>query len=490
MANGNGSPAPSMLFQNEISPWHAHCTEVLSMNSFIFAIGFFLLLSAVAVGQGVSVPSSEEMRALVPESTGRLNAYDRHFPAANEDARETHARYSDPEMLREVEVRLERVRQTGDGAAFFEPHELAQLERNLADLRTIETGFFGRWYLRIPMSLSIQAQRLITSLMSRTPVGERRDRLVEFWRQNARNNPLYGQWGEPLPEGLRSPWDPRTWGELLIRFNENENFRRYWVQKAPQTLVRLIEMTQVWAWDDTSVRRIRVESRGSEAEHWVLEREVRPGVPNRFEALVRGDFESLLRIEYAPTLFFNRLSRISQIGGGIIYHLEAIEKGRTMEPTLEFNQNGSDRRTFPAAEVLRKSKADEFLQREHVNRGEMSLFFGYRTLQLNQIQALMARYPELTLVVGRLGFSITGGPAQTVSSRTDGIEEQRRKMVATLIDALDFARSRDVSSWFHRNVLHTLRTIGGGVGAGGQVSLSPIDRDQEVAIPACSRIWL
>ena len=446
-----------------------------------------------------SLPSAEQMQTLKPTPGRRLQIYDRLFSTTARLADENHRRYSNPEVLADIDQRLERVRLSGNPQDVFTINEQRQLEKNLTELRTLESEFFQKWYLKKPMDAAIQFQKWMTKRSSPIPNGNEKEALISHWQLTSQKNPLYQSWYEGLPSHLTKVDGPTSWGELLVRFSNDAAFRKDWVDRHPETLSQINRLSQIWAWEDSSVRSVEVIHPNSVQEHWVLHRMERPHVPNRFHAILENNFEGLLKIEYSPTLFFNRLSRITKESESIIYHLESVEKGRTMEPALKSNQHGTDKQTFRGAEFLRKSKSDEFLQRDYIQKGSLNLFLGLRTMQLNQIQELMKIDPALILSVGQLGFSVTGGMAQTVSNRTDTPQEQLLKATATLIDFIEFAQTQDVKSWFDRNTRHVLRTILGGVGAGGAQALAePTSQEKKSlaqkigAAPgmvSCHKVW-
>lgn len=411
------------------------------------------------------------MRQLRPQAGTRLQAYDRLFSNTALSASQAHDLYSDPQVLADLESRLARVRATGLSEDVLTVSERQNFARNLEQLRVLEQEFFETWYLKAPMNLAMALQRWWTVRGSPEPQGESRAALIQRLQNSIDTNPLYKSWFQTLPSEYLSVEGPQTWGELLLKLSENVGFRKNFVREHPTALPFLKQLSQSWAWEDSSVRAVTVYNSGTNSEHWVLHRQPRPNVPNRFELILAGDMEGLIRLEYSPTLFFNRLSRIANNGSAITYYLSAIEKGRTMEWVHSINQNGTSKQTFRGAQLLRQLKADEFIQRDYIQRGSLHLFIGMRTLQLDQIQELYKIYPELILAVGQFGFSVTGGKAQTVSNRTDTPQEQIRKLTATLIDIIEFAKTDDVPNWFRQNTQHVLRTILGGVGAGGALAL-------------------
>ncbi|MBY0384559.1 hypothetical protein K2X05_05320 [bacterium] len=442
------------------------------MKNYLHALFFAFLVFAVAtVLEAHQLPSNEEMNDLRPQPGLRLQVYDRMFPSVANTADEAHRLYTNPVVLSDLEHRLARVQETGRPEDILDTEERERFVKNMEQLRKLESVFFERWYLSAPMSAAIHFQRWLTVKNSPMPQGAEREALVLRLQEASRTNPLYSDWFQSLPKQWIAESGPRTWGELLVQFSADAAFRREWKLKHPSSLIRMLELSRIWAWEDSSVRAVTVYESGTLNEHWVLHRQDRVNVPNRFKMILDADMDSLIRLEYAPTVFFNRLSRIIKSGGSVTYYLEAVEKGRTMELTKSVNQNGANKKTFRGSEILRKSKSDEFVQRDYLQRGSLHLFLGMRTLQLNQIQELMKINPELVLAVGQFGFSITGGRAQTVSNRTDSPEEQVRKLTATLIDIIEFAKTKDVDAWFRSNTQHVLRTIIGGVGSGGAQAL-------------------
>ncbi len=440
-------------------------------NRLMFLLIFVSFLAVAPATYAGELPTEQEMNDLKPTSGLRLQWYDKAFPAVAQSADAAHLSFSDPSVLADVEARLERVRQTGQVETILTVEERMQFAENLEKLRHLENAFFDRWYLRAPMDAAINFQRWLTSRNSPEPKWVERAVIALRLQDEQNKNPLYGAWFKSLPENLKQPGGPETWGELLLRFNKDVGFRNEWVLERPESLPRLLQLSRIWAWEDSSVRAVTVNDIGTPTEYWVLLRRPRLDVPNRFLINHAGDVNALIRLEYAPTVFFNRVSRIAKNGETIIYYFEAVEKGRTMEISKSHNENGVNKKTFPGASFLRKTKSDELLQRGYVQRGTLNLFLGLRTLQLDQIQELMRISPELMLAVGQFGFSISGGRAQTVSNRTDSPKDQLSKLTATMIDIIEFANTKDVDAWFRDNTKHVLRTMIAGVGAGGTSAL-------------------
>jgi hypothetical protein len=460
------------------------------MNRDISQLVFSILLLTMPFATWANaLPNEQDMTRLRPQPGTRLQLYDRIFSGVADSATEAHQLYSDPDVLADIEQRLARVRESGNTEDILSLEERQSFAKNLQELRALEQAFFERWYLKAPMTAATGIQRWWTARNSPEPRGVDREAFVFRLQETIRNNLLYRSWSQSLPLEFVTPRGPQTWGELLLRFNRQATFRREWVRNHPGSLPRLQELSRIWAWEDSSVRSVTVYDSGTATEHWVLHRQPRVHVPNRFQLTLDGDMDSLVRLEYAPTIFFNRLSRIASDDSTVTYHLEAIEKGRTMELIATVDEAGTRRRTFRGAELLRKSKVDEFVQRDYIQRGSLNLFLGLRTVQLDQIQELFKLNPELVLAVGQFGFSVTGGRAQTVSNRTDSPSQQILKLTATLIDIVEFARTRDVQIWFRRNTQHVLRTIVGGVGAGGEQGLKDPATLNQSSVRLCRELF-
>lgn len=449
---------------------------MFSKNSFktIFKLVFIsaLLLSYAPLAATQTLPHPQDMEALIPLPTPRLRIYDRFYARLAQSATGSLQRYSHPEAIHDLEIRLERVRLSGQAEDVLTPEEQVQYQKNKLELQILESSFFDKWQLRNPMTLAIRFQKWLTQKNSPLPQGENYKKILHFLKTTAHENVLYKKWREDLPADLKISFGPVTWGELALKFNQDDEFRRQWVEFAPQSLPLLVEMFKVWSWEDSSVRSVTVVNAQTPLEYWILKKQDAATLPNRFQLIVDNDFEALMHLEFAPTVFFNRISKITSELGVVTYHLETIEKGRTMELSVDSQSQTVIKRTFPGAELLRKTKIDEFLQRDLVKKGQLNLFLGARTLQFDQIQELAKLHPALVLAVGHFGFSVTGGPAQTVSNRTDTPEEQLLKLTATLIDVIEFAQTKNVLSWFNRNAQYVQRTIMSGVGSGGSVPLS------------------
>ena len=430
---------------------------------FILVLVWFVALQVTA--EPSLLPSPEQMKVLRPEQTPRLQTYDSIFRSSAAPGRAAQARYSDPAILSDVDARLRRVERSGDYSNVLSPSEKRRFAENLAKLRDLEMGLFEKASWSSSMNAGVHTQKLLTGRLSPEPRGAKRAELIAFWKRNAANSPLYSDWHAVVPgSDLR-------WSDVFERFVSDPKFRNEWIQKRPDTLVKLKQMSSIRSWDDTSVRTVQVFDAGLSSEYWILHFDRAHSGPNRFRDIVEGNFDRLLKNEFAPTLEFNRLSRIesAEIEGQTIdvYHLVAVKKGRTMEPASSFYANGSDKKLYPGARLLRSTKLDEFEQRQLIQTS-LSLFIGPRAMSLYEAQMLNAKYPVLTKAVGQFGFSLTGGLAQTTSRRTDGVDKQALKLTATLIDIIDFANTEDVDAWFKANIRQVLRTIVGGVGAGGE----------------------
>lgn len=441
---------------------------------FVLIILFLFLCTPFAVAQ--SLPNANEMEALVPLPTPRLRLYDLLNARLAQSATNSLQRYRNTETILDLEERLERVRLSGRAEDVLTSEEQEQYQKNKVELQILESSFFDKWQLRTPMTLAIRFQKWLTNKNSPLPQGEDYTKIIHHLKNKALESELYQKWREALPSDLMTfkgvSTTPETWGELALKFNQDEVFRQEWIDFAPQSLPLLLKMFKVWSWEDSSVNAVTVINPQSPLEYWILKKEALTSVPSRFQLILDNNFDELIRLEFAPTVFFNRVSRITADEGAITYHLETIEKGRTMELYVDSQSQQVLKRTFAGAEVLRKTKIDEFLQRDLVQSGKLNLFLGARTLQFDQIQELAKLHPALVLAVGQMGFSVTGGTAQTVSNRTDTPDEQLLKFTATLIDFIEFAQTQNVRSWFDRNTQYVQRTILSGVGAGGSVPLS------------------
>lgn len=431
----------------------------------LFTLIFICIVAFKTAAASSLIPSPEQMKVLRPDRTPRLQTYDSIFRSSAELGRAAQARYTDPSVLTDLNGRLRRSESSGDYSNVLTSSEQLRFTKNLAKLRELEIGLFEKASLSSLMNVGVHTQKLLTGRLSPEPRGMKRAELIAFWKQNLANNALYSDWHAAVPG------TDLKWLDVFEKFANDPKFRSEWLQRRPETLVKLKQMSSIRSWDDTSVRTIQVFNSGLPDEYWILHFDEMHSGPNRFRDIVEGDFDRLLKNEFAPTLEFNRLSRIetAEIDGQTvdIYHLVAVKKGRTMEPASSFHANGSDKILYPGARFLRSTKIDEFQQR-HLLDTSLSLFIGPRAISLYEAQMLNARYPVLTRAIGQFGFSLTGGFAQTTSSRTDGVDKQASKLTATLIDIIDFANTDDAEAWFKANVQQVLRTIIGGVGAGGE----------------------
>jgi lipopolysaccharide/colanic/teichoic acid biosynthesis glycosyltransferase len=430
------------------------------------SILFSWLIAFSAMGEEPVVSSLEGMRALQPESSARLKVYDTVFKNIAKEGAQAQQRYSDPARLEDLARRIRRAEKTGDVSDVLTADEKVRFTENSARLKQLESVYFEKGALAAAMNAGEKTQELVVKTTSRMPTGQAKSELVEFWKNNHAKNPLYSNWDQ------NAAGTHAKWSEVFERFSTDAKFRESWIATHPDSLPLMKSMASVRAWDDTSVRSVQVLNAGQPNEYWILDYDRKFSGPNRFDATVRRDYERLLQIEFAPTLIFNRLAKIEQskfADGKVadIYNLIPVSKGRTMAPAAHFSETGSDKRPYRGAELLRKTKIDEFQQRELIKSGDLSLFLGGRTMSLHEAQKLNERYPTLTKAVGQFGFSITGGLAQTTSNRTDGVEKQAAKLTATLMDVVDFANTKDVDAWFKTNTQQVLRTIAGGVGAGG-----------------------
>lgn len=428
-----------------------------------------LFLSAIFVLGSLfadELPSAEQMQSLNPARSTRVRIYDFFARGQVSSIEETHRLYSSPEILINIQERLDRVNETGDPHAVFEPHEYEQFLKNIEELRKIELSFFENWYVKLPMGTGIQIQQFLTSQLSREPRREGRERIVNFLKERIQENELYQNWNKELPEDLFERNGPKTWGELLIRFNQDSSFRTNWIEHKSTSLDFLKKLSEIWVREDLSIRQIEIVNRGTENEYWVIERSPRENILNPFELIIEGDMDKLIEREFAHTIHFNRLSRIEG-NNHVILHMEAVPKGRSME----INLIDGDTRTFTGAEAIRATKMDEFIQRDLVKEGKLNIFLGMRTIQIDQVLELMKINSALVLAVGQVGFSISGGRAQTISVRTDKPEEQLRKMTATLIDIIEFSQTTDVASWVRKQAGYLMRAVASGVGSGGSQAL-------------------
>ncbi len=435
----------------------------------LFIILVFYPLSVIA--QGLDLPTAEEMRSLRPRPRFRLLIFDKLFPVTAQGAYISHLRYSNPEVLSEIEERLWRVTESSNPHDFLNPEEWQQFEKNRRQLRVLEERFFNQWRLRLPMDAAVHLQRWMSTRNSPQPIHEKREALLVQLEESVARNPLYAFWDKSLPKSLREHHAIQTWGDLFLQFNSNPDFRDAWVERHPETLPRLKKFAEILSWEDPSVRSVTIFHQNSPREYWVVMRRDRPSIPNRFQITLSGDLNRLLDLEYKPTLFFNRVTKITQDGAATTFYFEAIEKGRTMELASALGWLDNSKKSFRGAKFLRKSKSDEFPQRRQVKDGSLSLFLGMRTLQFNQLQQLVSRNPTLVFSLGQFGFSVTGGTAQTVSNRTDSVDDQLRKATATLIDIVEFAQLDSIQEWFNQNTKLVIRTMVTGVGAGGVQSL-------------------
>lgn len=428
---------------------------------------FWLLSFAIACSATAAsphVPSKEDMKTLDPDVTARLKAYDIVFRKTSAAGSAAQSRYSNPVILADLEKRLKRAEKSGDYADVLTADERKRFTENSAKLKELETSYFEGKTLSRTMSAGVETQQFLTRGLSAEPKGARRAELLIFWKTNLGKNPLYADWHLP------SPNSELKWSEVFEKFTADPQFRADWIAKHPETLPKLKQMSSIRAWDDTSVRSVQVLNAGAKDEYWILNYDKSYDGPNRFREIVKGDFDALMKNEFSSTLVFNRLTKIEEatVDGkkADLYNLVPVKKGRTMEPANRFSPSGSDKQSYPGASFLRKTKIDEFQQRELL-KGDLSLFIGPRAMSLHEAQMLNSKYPLLTKAVGQFGFSITGGLAQTTSNRTDGVDKQATKLAATLVDIIDFANTKDVGAWFRMNTQQVLRTIVGGVGAGG-----------------------
>ncbi len=455
---------------------------------------FFAFLLSSLIVSGVSanslVPAQQSMMQLFPQSSARQRIIDRLFFSQGTQGGEM-ALYGDSSRLQDLNERLERVRRSGDSRQILTESEWVQFNRNRAELSSYERNFFSHWSLYVPVSLTIPFQRLMTRLLSVRPRIDD-SQFESTYLRYLSENVLYQSWHYPVTQDFPYLNSHLTWGEFLLEFSSNSNFRNTWIYDHPETLEKILELTKKWAWEDRRIQKVKVENIGTPSEYWVLERRSRQGgedIPNVFDAVIAGDYQRALEYEFAPTVFFNRLSKVEQVGDQIVYSLEPIEKGRSME--LYLNEDSLDKRVIFGGEILRLLKMDELVQRQYVSDGTLSLFLGPRTIQLDQVHRLVQSHPELVLSLGQFGFSVTGGQAQSTTLRTDHADQQLLKLVASLMDVVEFAKTGDVQNWFRRNVQNLVRSLLIGSGAGGTIPLDSLRNqgDSPLVAPQCRQLF-
>lgn len=439
--------------------------------NFAKILAFIGFLSPLAYAE--NLPSPQEMEILKPAVGRRAQVFDDFFDGIATAAQEVHQTYTDPAVLSDLRERLERVRVSGSARDVLTKDEWLQFELNFEYMRNYEIQVFESPTIKASMATAIAFQKEWTSRRSPKPTkGVALREISLYLYDQAYDGNLYKAFRQELPSEVVGAVSAKTWGELMLMFNSDFKVRESIVSQFPELLPKLAKLMQAWAWDDTSVKSVSVYNSGTSLEFWVLERDSNSKIPNRFLLSMEKDLNGLMNLEFAPTVFFNRVTRITSNGDAVVYKLEAIEKGRTMELYYDPDLQKVVKRVLPGGEFFRKLKIDEFLQRQYVLNGVLNLFLGTRTLQFDQIQKLMATNPELMRAVGQFGFSVTGGRAQTVSSRTDTPEEQLAKVTATLIDIIEFARTTNVRKWLSKNGKFTSRAILAGVGSGGSQPLA------------------
>jgi len=417
-------------------------------------------------------PSVDDMKMLSPAKSMRLHTYDQISSTAFRESELAHQNYTDPNILNDLNKRLNKVSKSGDPKSVFTDEEWQQFELNLSVLKSLEENLFKRWHLKFMMDKMIGFQKRLTRMKSPVPESRLYKALEKQLLGSLNEDLLYGNWNKSLPaEHLKSE-GPKTWGDLILSFNNSEFFRKHWVINHTQSLPFLKKLMERYAWEDSSVRSVTVVDQGLLTEHWTLERIERENTKNKFNLSLDRDVRGLIDLEFSETVFFNRVSRISRNGSEYVYEFESIEKGRTMELQYSEKSNLFERKLFQGANFLRSTKSDELLQRKYIGYS-LSLFLGPRALQFDQIRELTKLNPELVSSVGQFGFSITGGRAQMTSVRTDKPEEQLRKFTASLIDLIEFAKTKDVESWFDLHKKYLYRAVSTGVGSGGQTALDP-----------------
>jgi hypothetical protein len=435
-------------------------------------------------------PTSDEMKQLNPKKSKGTSFYDYLFSLQAKDIEKIHKGYSDPLLLEDVKRRLKEVTLTGDPSKVFTSKEYAQLQKNLNELRKLEAQFFEKKRFKIPMDNASRLQKLLVKKMSPIPVGQEYDEMYKLLEKDLSNNVLYEYWNKSLPAHLINNDGPNTWGELLFRFSEDKHFREKWINDYPDTLKKLRELTQLWINEDLFIRTANVFNQGEEGEYWVIKRKQRPKVSNPFDLKLSKNIKALIEREFSKTLFFNRLSSIEGSSGEVIFHIEAVEKGRTMELVANDAKNALQSQNYRGANIFRATKTDEFFQRELIKMGKLNVFLGMRTIQVDQVLKLMKLNPSLVLAVGQVGFSLTGGRAQTTSIRTDKPEDQLRKMTATLIDIIEFSQVTDVREWLSKQSQYLIRAVSTGVGAGGVSPEEPTLNNRSIKlkkIKSCSQ---
>jgi len=383
------------------------------------------------------------------------------------DARRRHDNYSNPKRLKDIEQRLEKVKESGDPKSVLSDAEWENFLKNLEELKALEKRFFTQKFVKFTMDQVIKLQKFMTLFFSPQPTGQRMNELAEKLQSAYSQDRFYSKWNEKLDRSYASSSDLETWGDLLLRFSEDDRFRENWVLSFRETLPKLKELSQEWAFEDKSVRSVTVYNKGQAHEYWVLARKKRKGVLNKFEAFIKKNFLEAIEFDFKPTLHLNRVSLVEKKDDATVYHIEAIEKGRSMEYRINPGPLEGLHENFmiKPAGLLRSTKADELPQRQYIGES-LNLFIGYRSIELGQVLELTHLNPELMASVGQFGFSVTGGGAQMVSTRTDTPQDQLLKLTASLIDIIDFANTNDVLKWFSRHTRLMKRVVGAGVGAG------------------------
>jgi hypothetical protein len=445
---------------------------VLKISIHILFLSFFMMAPFVwadETSEPVSLPSTYRMRMLVPIGGAGATVFDSIYGRVSSDVKSQHEKYTDPFVIADLERRLNQIRRSGDPRAFLTHHEWESFESNLKKLKELEQEFLKKNHVNILQAAGVNMQKLMTSFLSPPPSKSKKyNEIKKSLQKKVEDDPLYKMWGTELPPHIKDVEGVYTWGELFEYFQRDSLFRESFIEKHPEALATLSDLARRRAWDDGSVKALKVFNYGKTREFWLLDFRTFYKGPNIFEVKLSQDIDRLIEIEFDRTIRLNRVSGVRFLGDLLVYTFEHIEKGRTMEFGKSKTAQNS---VFTGGKLIRLIKLDELPQLNSVGDG-LSLFLGPRILQLNQIQSLMMSNTELVLAIGQFGFSITGGQAHMTLKRTDSLEGQLLKFMASLVDIITFAKSDDVDSWFELQKKLFLRTVSTGVGAGGDKALS------------------
>ncbi len=443
----------------------------------ILILWLSLFYSINTMAQTALIPSAESIATIRPDSNKRLEIIDRLQNETGTLARQTLDDYSSPTWQKQIQERLARVAKSGNTDDFFSKDELVNYKANKIELEKLERSYAKSTIVQSTAMTGIAAQKITTTIGSLEPRGNEYKSLVNRWSAERENNILYSNWDTPLETKYGDFFSAHTWGEVLTWFHKDDKFRKRWIAEFPESLPQINEMTKIWSWDDTDVSKVSIYNLGEKNEYRVLQRRPVAQSKNRFNAIRTQDWQALSRLEFAPVIEFNRLSHYTKESDALVMHYVPVEKGRSMKPlgTLETVETESgprtiDRKLFVGAELIRKSKTDEFGQLEKVRTSEVNLSLGPRLLPEHEVLALRKKYPVLMDTVGALGFSVMGGPAHLTGSRVEGGEGQSSKMFATLVDHVKFSQlegPKKVNQWFDMQKMLFVRAIAGGVGSGG-----------------------